>query len=371
MKRSAFFVAALVSALAACGGSDLHPRSFERELNGAPLVAAWVVPYEDSLVSLERNADYLTVVSPTYFRLRVSGLTAAVEDWDPGMPFPRARLQKLVAGGRVRKSSVLPMLGCIGPCGALISRILDSPEARSKHVRDLLELVKAQDLSGLFVDYEDVNARKESVTTFVHELAQGLHSERKALGIVVQEPCGAGPGCKRRPYPFDLREIADDVDVLAVMEYDYAVDGSMAPAPRKWVRAGLELTALAVGDRNRKKVVCAVPLYGRATTGLLDDTAVLHSDIVGKRAGRKSFEVSTPVYDDEALAMIATMKVGEKSGMVYFENQATLAKRLALISELRLGGVALWRLGGEDPCISAELARFRGASPRPDAGCKP
>lgn len=359
---------AIATSIVACGGAGTQPRAFPGERSAHPIVAAWVVPYDDSLASLERNADVLTLVSPAYFRLRVSGLDAVAEDWDPGMPFPRARLEKLVAEGRIKKDSVLPVVGCIGPCGPQISRILDDAAARAKHVSALTALAKAQGLSGLFVDYEDVDAKTANVTAFVHELSLALHDAGKKLGLVVQEPCGAGPVCKRSPYPFDLRAIAGDVEVLAIMEYDYAVDGSTAPAPRKWVRAGLEAVVRAVGsETSRQKVVCAVPLYGRATTGVLDDTAVLYSDIVAKRAGTKSFEIGTPVYDDEALSMISTLRAGDKSGRVYFENRETLAKRLALLSEVGLGGVALWRLGSEDPCTSTELARFRGMAP--SGGC--
>src|SRR5262245_19572436 len=118
------FAAALL--VLSCGASTpVSPGSREveaKERTRAPDVFAWVVPYADSLKSLERNAPWLTVVSPTYFRLAVSGKTVHLEDWDPGVPFPRARLEAV----RARSSfSVLPLVGCIGPCGPLISRVID------------------------------------------------------------------------------------------------------------------------------------------------------------------------------------------------------------------------------------------------------
>lgn len=361
-RRLAFPALVLSACLAACAGARGNTADAFGPRSEGPLTLAWVVPYEDSLASLERNAPYVRIVSPTYYRLRVSALSVALEDWDPTTPFPRARIGELVAKGLIAKASVLPLVGCIGACGPQISRVLDDPGARAKHVTQLLESAETQGLAGLFVDYEDVDAKKESVTDFVQALSQGLHAAGRTLGFVIQEPCGASVAtCARSPYPFDLRAIASNVDVLAIMEYDYAVDGSAAPAPRSWVRAGLTAVANAVGTaENRAKTVCAVPLYGRATAGMLDDSAVLYSEVLGKRAGSKSFETGVAAYDDDAIAMVAPLRAGGREGKVYYENHDTFARRLNLISEVKLGGVAMWRLGGEDPCITSELARYRG-----------
>lgn len=325
------------------------------------------MPYEDSLASLERNAPLLTVVSPAYFRLNVVGLSAALEEWDPGVPFPRARIDRLVEKGSLARASVLPLVGCIGPCGPKISRLLDDKEGREAHVRSLVHAAKAQNLSGLFIDYEDVDAKESSVTSFVTELAAALHTEGKKLGLVVQEPCGAAPTCKRAPYPFALDTLVLHVDLLAVMEYDYAVDGSSPPAPAAWVKRGLEHLARAIpSPEHRKKTLCAVPLYGRATAGLFEDTAFLHRDYVARRLGQTPFVIDEEHEDAEALSKVATVSAGQKKGKLYIEDATSLAKRLSLTSEWGLGGVALWRLGGEDPQTAQVLDRYlhppRGAA---------
>lgn len=320
-------------------------------------VVAWVVPYDDSLQSLARNAQWVTVASPTYFRLAVAGKAVRLEDWDPGKPFPRAQLAAIRQRARFE---VIPLVGCIGPCGPQISRVLDDDAARAQHVADLLRTARDQQLDGLFIDYEDVDAREASVTRFVDDLSAGLHAAGKKLGLVVQEPCGADPACKRNPYPFALGTLVRKVDMLAVMEYDFAVDGSAPPAPRAWVERGLSKVVAEVGKGpNLSKVLCAVPLYGRVSTGIADDTAVLFTEVSPGRVRNAQATIGPLTFDPSALSKVAGVSTAAKSGTLFLEDRETLAARLALVTRYRIGGVALWRLGSEDPCVSTELARFR------------
>jgi spore germination protein YaaH len=331
-------------------------RSATKEPAG-PEVLAWVVPYADSLASLERNASWITMASPTYFRLAVSGKAVRLEDWDPAVPFPRERLESLRAG---RAFEVLPMVGCIGPCGPKISRVLDDDGARDAHIADLLRVAREQSLRGLVIDYEDIDAREASVTRFVTDLSSGLHAAGKKLVLVVQEPCGIDPACRRDPYPFALGTLIDKVDRLAVMEYDLAVDGSSPPAPRDWVSRGLAKVVSEVGEgKGRRKVLCALPLYGRLTAGIADDTAVLFSEVQPGRVRNVEARMGKVTFDPSLLSKSVPVTSGAKTGTLYLEDHETLAARLALVSSFGLGGVGLWRLGGEDPCIGTELARYR------------
>lgn len=367
MSRSLTFALAL--ALVACrdrpSTARLAPVVEEPRAEERPEVTAWVVPYEDSLESLERHASVLSTVSPTYFRLAVNALDARLEDWDPGVPFPRARLARIRTGASF---SVLPMVGCIGECGPKISRVLDDAAARRRHVADLTRAVGAEHADGLYIDYEDIDARPESVTAFFGELGAALHLQDKKLGVAVQEPCGFNPACKREPYPFDLRELAKKVDRLAIMEYDFSVDGSSAPAPRAWVERGLRRVIDDVGaETARARVLCAVPYYGRMTAGLAGaETAVMFAEVGKSRIRNVDAGVGPLVFDPSSLAKVGPVRViGADAGQIFFEDHTTLEARLQLIRALPLRGVAIWRLGKEDRCNVDELARFRRLSVPP------
>ncbi|MBX3200948.1 MAG: hypothetical protein KF850_17720 [Labilithrix sp.] len=341
-------------ALSCCLGGRTAPVP---TLAATPDVLAWVLPYEDSLGSLARNARWISVASPTYFRVAVSANRARLEDWDPAVPFPRARLAE---AGRSGRFEVLPLVGCVDDCGPLISRVLDDEEARAHHVGDLARVVHEEELAGLVIDYEQLDAREESVSRFVTDLSTRLHGAGKRLGLVVQEPCGIDPACRRSPFPFDLRTIARRVDLLVVMEYDYSVDGSSPPAPRTWVQSGLTKMVSEIDARDRTKLLCGLPLYGRISADLAGgETAVLFRDVGPANVRSARVTVGPLTLDPAALSKVATVTDGARSGTLYLEDHETLAARLALLSPYAIGGVALWRLGGEDPCTSRELARLR------------
>jgi spore germination protein YaaH len=320
-------------------------------------VLAWVTPYDDSLASLARSARFLTIASPTFFRLAVDGKSVRLEDWDPNVPFPRQRLASSLGAASVE---VLPLVGCIGACGPMISRVLDDDGARKAHVDALVKTAHEQNLAGLVIDYEDVNARQASVDRFVSDLASALHAAHKRLVLVVQEPCGAAPACHRDPYPFSLGTLADVVDLLVVMEYDYVVDGSGPPAPRAWVERGLSKVSHDVPPVARRKIIAALPLYGRVTRGMAPDTAVLWGDVHGGAFQKRNVTVGALSLDPEVLSKVARVSTATATGTLYLEDRETLALRLDRLAPLGLGGVALWRLGGEDPCITVALAKLRG-----------
>lgn len=350
--------------LALVGAGCPRVRSSPAAQDGPPEIVAWVLPYDDSLESLARNAPWIGVASPAYFRVAVTEGRARLEDWDPAAPFPRARLEEL--RGRAA-FEVIPLVGCVDACGPKISRVLDDDAARAHHVRDLARVVREQRLGGLFIDYEEIDAKPASVSRFVKELAAAIHADGKKLGLVVQEPCGSDPACRRAPFPFALRTLTRVVDWLVVMEYDYAVDGSAPPAPRDWVERGLAKTIAEIDAQDRNKVLCALPLYGRLSASLVTDgdTAVRFGDVRPGFVRDLEVTIGPLTLDRAALSKVATVTAGERSGTLYLEDRDTLSARLSLVSKFGLGGVALWRLGGEDPCTARELAKLRRSPPPP------
>jgi spore germination protein len=362
-RRSLFCVAVLTASLGASCEKTPSPPPPPKVVEPpfVPEVLAWVLPYDNSIQSFERNARYITIASPTYFRLAVDGKNAKLEDWDPGAPFPRPKLMAALKGAT---PAILPLVGCIGPCGPKISRVIDDEAARKAHVADLIRVTREQGLTGLVIDYEDVDANEANVSRFVDELSTGLRAAGKRLVLVVQEPCGVDPTCKRTPYPFALKSLVKKVDLLAIMEYDFVVDGTGAPAPRAWVEKGLKKVQAEIGadGPDMRKVVCALPFYGRVTKGIADDTAVLFDEVRPGVIRNAKVTIGPLALDANALSKVATVTGGSgatKSGTLYLEDKETIAARIAMLSQFKMGGVAIWRLGGEDPCITSELAKLR------------
>jgi spore germination protein YaaH len=61
-------------------------------------------------------------------------------------------------------------------------------------------------------------------------------------------------------------------------------------------------------------------------------------------------------------ASTALVRAGDGQTVTYFDDADSLARKLALAGELGMGGVAVWRLGFEDPAVWSVLPPV---APRP------
>lgn len=326
-------------------------------------VAAWVLGDDVSVESMRQNLDALTVVSPTFYKVAVVGKTTRLVPWE-ATPTPRARFQALASGKRV---SVLPMVGCVEQCAENLSAILDDERARAAHVAALLAAAEADGLDGLFIDYEEIRCSTDGFSRFIDALAGALHGRGKKLGIAVAEPCGIAPDCEREPYPFALNHLAATADVLAVMEYDFIVDGSGPIAPSDWLVRGLRRLQRDIESRNMPKVFVGIPLYGRVSRDVTtSDNAVLWADVTRRIAGAPL--LSEPLrFDAGGLAKVARVSNAKsgREGKIFLEDHDTLTARLEILEREGFANIALWRLGGEDPCVWPVIRAWRrNASPR-------
>lgn len=329
-------------------------------------VVAWLIGGAPGLASLQANIDAIDVVSPAYYRVVFPPGGTALEDWDAGNPVDRARVRAVAAAAKV---PVVPLVACVDACGTRLSAVLADPAAREAHIRVLLERATADAVDGLFIDYEGITCSAADFRVFAERLRAELGARRLTLGLAVTEPCGWEPSCHRPGYPFDLRALAQLSDYLAVMSYDYTIDGSTAVAPRAWVRLGLRRVARDVGA-GRAVVFAGVPFYGRISAGVLPDTAVLWGELNARRLQGQPVEVRGSAFDAEKLAQVAQVSVGaaRRPAVVHYEDHESLAARLGCFEDEGVAGVALWRLGDEDPCNWDVLRAWKRREP---ARCSP
>lgn len=303
----------------------------------------------ESFASLRRAASALDLVSPAWWRLTVSPAAPSgwsLAEWDVGNPVDRAAV---LAVARNANLPVLPLAACAGPCAAPMSATLADDAKRARLVTALAQSVSESGASGVFLDFRELKVSAAVFTTFVRELAAALHKQGHKLGLAVPEPCGIAPECRREGYPYALGDLARAADFLAVLHYDFAVDGSDAVAPRDWFTRGLRRVRANTGDA-RAQVYVGIPSYGRVTQGLTTDTAVLWRELRTKKIQGKKAKLGRRRFDEAKLSQVAAVRVGGKQGTVYFDDAQTTGRRLSLAEKEGFGNMALWRLGGEDPC---------------------
>ena len=318
--------------------SNFHPKT-------GRYIAAWLPDSFDSInrQSFEANADILDEVSPFWYSPDTRGDLVYSSD---------ARDQALVELAHGKNVLVIPTIHNIlcGDCPDPVPAMLRSPERRSQHVRNILEEVLTHNYDGIDIDYESIDSSlRDEFSAFIVELAQALHSQGKQLTIAVHAKTSDDGGLGAFQ---DWVVLGQAVDRLRIMTYDYHWRGSSRPgpvAPIYWVRDVAKYAKTVVDPA---KVVIGVPFYGYnwPTNGGI---AIAQTwDVINELRQTFHLDVNLKESDENGLVQenwmdYSTRQEGRRE--VWFATSRSLEAKLGLVQDLDLAGIAIWRLGGEDP----------------------
>ena len=308
-----------------------------------PLNVGFYVPDdESSIASLRRHVGQLDWVVPAL---------VTVPGSDPAPRFHAdPRLDQMIASmGRPPK--LLPMvqnLDAHGWNGAGTARLLANPAASRQLAQRLAASVAAHHDAGLVMDFESLpSGALPAYLHFLRQLRSALPARAK---LAVTAPAGEEWPLAR------LGQIADHVIFMA---YDQHWQGG-TPGPiaaQDWFARAVEDASRRIG---RDRIIVALGSYGydwhdggadalsldEAWLAAHDSDAPVSFDPASGNAGF--------AYDDD----------GHRH-QVWMLDAAASWNELQALRRLGIQGVALWRLGSEDPGIWSDLTAFRNGS-RPD-----
>lgn len=350
--RSAIVIAALATALVGVivvtllatsdgmGAGD-SPQSEE----ATPPMRIGYVPYWDQDRAFDvamQNIDQLDEVSPVWFSLEPTGEVTLTDTENTTVDLEAVRSLQ-AQGVRVIPTVTNLRDGEWDP--EAVQAMLHSPEAMQTHVNELVELAVAQGYDGIDIDYEHLRAADRGVyTEFLTALGEALHAEDKLLTTAVH-PKTSDAGYAERNQAQDYEAIGAAADQVRVMTYDYSWESSPPGpvAPTQWVE---EVIAWTVSQIPSHKVVLGIVLLGydwvEGTGATVDfeqaqERATTHGATIRRGYDRSpSFR-----YEDSS----------GREREVWYEDAVSVATKLPLVDEYDLGGVFLWRLGGEDPNV--------------------
>lgn len=229
--------------------------------------------------------------------------------------------------------------------GPLVGRILADPSRRAAHVRRLVALAVDRAYDGIDIDYEDLAASdRPAFSTFVRELADALHAERKLVTVNVyaktSEPGGGGG-----PQAQDWAALGRAADEVRLMTYEYHWSTSEAGpiAPITWVADVLRFARSVIPP---ERIVQGVPFYGYDWIGR-SGTPQVWEDVM-TQVERHRVSVN---WDATSAAPWFEYGSGRERHTVWFENALSVEGKLHVGRAHGIGGVMLWRLAGEDPAV--------------------
>ena len=204
------------------------------------------------------------------------------------------------------------------------------------------------DYDGISIDFEGLYPEdRDLLTMFMAQLAGRLRPAGKlvtmALTAKLSDTRTGWAGA------LDYAALAPDADLFVVMAYGHRTASSSMPgpsAPMPWV---INAISYAVSQIPSSKVLLGVPLYGYdwdTTAG--PPARVLHYTDAMAIAAQQGVAVD---HDQVQQGAHFSYTKGGHTHEVWFEDRSTVDAKLALIAQQNLAGVAVWRLGYEDPLV--------------------
>lgn len=325
-----WWISAAAAASVIVGGAGVW---WATRLSGAPHrhVIGFVVPWDRlSLQSLKEHAGSLTEVALPAFRVGATG--QAVDLVDPEF-FAAVKETGLPA-----LATVTNFDRAFNP--ALAHLVCATPAARDRFAESLVSAARRRGFRGINLDLENV---PEADASGYAALAAAVRQRASRAGIrvsvdvPVQRANAVHSG-------FDVKGLAAASDLLVAMLYDEHGPAS-EPGPiagRPWVRDGLREALTLVPA---EKLVLGVGTYGYdwSRTGPGEEVSYSHALSLAASASR-------PItWDAEARAPHFDYHDSRGEHHVWFEDAGTGSGRLRDALAARCAGVALWRLGDEDP----------------------
>lgn len=291
----------------------------------------------DSYNSLVANSGKLSGIIPFLFSLDASGQVTGLHD--------RTALSTAKARGLTALALIHNLSGPWFSSSVAHSAIGNATN-RARAVSSIVNLVTTYGYDGINIDLEAVPSYDRSaLTVFMRDLATKLHAAGKLVTISVPAKTYDRPG-DSWVGAYDYAALGQVVDQMMLMTYDeHYSSGPAGPvASAGWVDS---VAAYAASVVPASKVVLGVPGYGYDWSGSGKATAVSYGDAVAlaKRYGR------TVQWSSGAQAPYFTYYRNGSQHTVWFESADSLAAKLRIVEQRGLKGIALWRLGFEDPRI--------------------
>lgn len=344
----------------------------EAKLNYLPqsLVVMQTQTARPKVSSTYNEGDLLPgVLSETSFEINPMGLFLEADGLIPGRASPLSPEFQAVS------SAVVPIIRNWHADGTvrsdLIDNLLISNEARDLHINVILNLIQTNGYDGIGLDYRDINPElRREYTAFLEQLRAALPADKQLL-VYVAVPVQVSPDTwDSGAYDWQaIGRLADAVLLPALVEPAAYEPGGQMESLLNW----------AVGQVNRYKLLLylsthSVQQSGEMIKGISYRQALQALGTVGIVGGMSTVSAGQPLdFTLSGLPTSTGIQFNNASGLysfaywdgqtprtVYLENAASLARKLRLVVEYNLRGVAIQHLfhPENDPVSYSVLHQF-------------
>lgn len=257
----------------------------------------------------------------------------------------------------------------------LIESIINSQDNQKTAIKSIIKVYSDYHFDGINIDFEHIgypdDQTRNNFTLFVKNLKQSCQSTSPSCFIDVD--VFGDTAHKKRLH--DLSSLANIVDHIIIMTYDYYRPSSTQAGPVAPVRGACKDTPLTdkcleqdittnlsetIALVPSTKLILGIPFYGyeweTATENFLSNTYSKTGHMVSYQKIMSYFnnpEISSlsAKWSDTTLSPYLTYYEEDKLYQTHFEDPQSLEIKLKLADALNLGGVAIWAIGYETPYL--------------------
>lgn len=283
---------------------------------------------ENSKTSFKKNSDSITTLVPEWLQLTTDlTLKASTE-------------KSIISEAKAKDIKILPLVNNYINNkwdGETLHRLFTTQEAEDLFIQNMLNYVKTNDFDGINIDFEEIYPEdKANFTDFMEKVYGAFHQQD--LIVTMDVP----PNDNR----YDYASLAANVDRMIVMLYDqhHSMSQQGPVASTDWVIENLNQLQIP-----SEKLIVGLGSYGYDWEENSNNPAnpMTFGDVMELGIGT-NLQIH---WNKQAGNPYVRYKKNGKNHAVWFLDAATFYNQMKLANNSGSRGIAVWRLGSEDPSI--------------------
>lgn len=311
----------------------------------APLKnSAWLVFYDPaSMASFEKYGAQLSEVGVEWIVAGPDGLPKRREH---ATPANAEKVRTVAKRHGVTTYAMTSNAASGGFDASLVDALLKDEASMRAHAEALAQLAKDDGFDGVDLDYESMRpAVREPYVKFAAMVREACDRRQLKLAIAVHAKTSE-PGNWDGPISQDWKALGALVDRFRIMTYDFhwATSEAGPIAPLEWFD---QVIAFAKTQVAAEKIEAGVASYGY-------DWKDKSAKSITWRDWQELTKLHTWTQRDAASQENTVEYDGRK---VFFSDAVAIRAKFDLAAKAGVRGVAMWRLGSEDPAVWDFLGR--------------
>ena len=299
-----------------------------------------------SEASMVTNSRDITFIAPFFFRIKADG--SGIEKWNNTSTGQINATVELAHSKNIRVLALVHNLlyGKSNTGEQAAHEVLKNAKTRHRFVGQVLQLVQTTRCDGVNIDIETILPQDgNNFSLLIRELKTTF--AKNGLLVTVSVPAktrDSYPG--QWGEPFNYKEIGNWADRVVVMAYDeHGFSSGPGPiASTTWLEDVIRYSVRVIP---RDRLLLGVPAYGFDWSDN-KKPAYLSFQKAIETAKLKNV---VPEFDENFKVPHFNYEVDNKNHQVWFENTISSRYKIELAQRNGLQGIAIWRLGMEDPGI--------------------